>query len=272
MKVQLSGRLGNQLFEIAHGFGRAESSAQTPEFIWDIYSYPDGISKEVSEISGIYLRRNDAYGSLFRFLDKLRSYSELVEKALCRVLRIEREHNQNSFCRPIAISGYFQDFTWAEKNYLKMREIYKSCPDVENFSSSQVGIPSTYQAFHYRCGDYLNHPANFGVLSREYYLRNMNPDLPVVIVTDSLDKAKETFKGIGNALYIDPKNSSAWQAISIISASSHVVSSNSTLSWWGSFFAVKSGGTAVMPVPFFANGNPVKLYHPDFTLAQATFD
>jgi hypothetical protein len=133
-------------------------------------------------------------------------------------------------------------------------------------------IPSKYQVFHYRSGDYLNHPANFGVLNREYYLRNMHQNLPIVVVTDSLDLAKEKFEGLENIHYVDPTKSTAWQAISIISKGSHVVSSNSTLSWWGAFFAVKSGAAAVLPHPFFANGNPVRLYHPEFRRAEALFD
>ncbi len=272
MKVQLSGRLGNQLFEMAHGFGRSDRDNTDPSFIWDSFSYPDGVSTDISDIPGINLQRDDDFGLLFKGLDKLRSYSTSVEKTLCKVLRIEREHNQETFSRPIAITGYFQDFYWAEKSYTKLNDILKSMADVHDANQIREQISSKYQVFHYRSGDYLNHPANFGVLNREYYLKNMDKSLPVVVLTDALDKAKENFGKIGDVHFIDPLNSSAWQAISIISRASHVVSSNSTLSWWGAFFAVKAGATAVLPDPFFANGHPVRLYHPEFKRAEALFD
>jgi hypothetical protein len=272
MKVQLSGRLGNQLFEMAHGFGRANRDNKEPEFIWDIYSYPEGVSSDVLQIPGINLQRDNSFGLLFKCLDKLRSYSAPIEKIFCKILRVEREHNQESFSHPIAITGYFQDFQWAEKSYSKLNEILSSMADANETTQIREQISSEYQVFHYRSGDYLNHPANFGVLNREYYLQNMDKKLPVVIVTDSLDIAKEKFDKIGNIYFVDPGKSNAWQAISILSKASHVVSSNSTLSWWGAFFAVKAGGTAVLPFPFFANGNPVQLYHPEFKRADALFD
>jgi hypothetical protein len=272
MKIQLSGRLGNQLFEIAHGLARSDMKSNNLEFIWDIYSYPNGVSCEVLEISLIKLRRDDTYGFLFKAMDKLRSHSMMLETAVCKILRIEREHNQYRFNEPKAITGYFQDFQWAESSYLKMREILARMAAQNDVSSFSEEIPAKYQAFHYRCGDYLNHPANFGVLNTEYYLSNMERNLPVVVVTDSLEIAKEKFKHVNNIYFVDPGKSNAWHAISIISRASHVVSSNSTLSWWGAFFAMKSGATAVLPFPFFANRNQVNLYHPNFKQAPALFD
>jgi hypothetical protein len=272
MKVQLSGRLGNQLFQIAHGLSRHELGGTDPEFFWDIYSYPKGVSNEVLQIPYINLRRDNIRGFLLKSLDKLRSYSTFAEKTLCRALRIEREHNRDKFLNPYLITGYFQDFQWAEISYPKLMQIHGLMSDMNTGSEIEREFPNMYQVFHYRCGDYFNHPANFGILSPEYYQRNMHPDLPVVIVTDSLDFAKEKFTFIENVRFIDPDKANPWQAISIISKASHVVSSNSTLSWWGSFFAMKSGKIAVLPVPFFANGNSVNLYHPKFTFAEAIFD
>jgi hypothetical protein len=272
MKVQLSGRLGNQLFEMAHGFGRSNRDNTEPKFIWDIYSYPEGVSSDILEIPGINLQRDNVFGLIFKCLDKLRSYSASAEKILCKVLRIEREHNQESLTQPIAITGYFQDYDWAEKSYSKLKEILSSMGDTHNDTQIREQLSRKYQVFHYRSGDYLNHPANFGVLNRQYYLQNMDKNLPVVIVTDSLDMAKEKFDNIENSYFVDPGKSNAWQAISIISNASHVVSSNSTLSWWGAFFAMKAGGTAVLPFPFFANGTQVRLYHPEFIRAEALFD
>ena len=272
MKVQLSGRLGNQLFEIAHGFARSEEISKSPEFIWDIYSYPEGLSRDVLDIPGIKLQQDNKYGLLLKSLDKIRRYSTNTEEVLCKFLRIEREHNSDRFSHPTVITGYFQDFRWAEMSYLKLNELLTSMSLTKRYPESDSNIPDSYQVFHYRCGDYLNHQANFGVLSREYYLRNMLQGLPVVVVTDSLERAIENFGSIKNVQFIDPSKSSAWHAITIISRAAYVVSSNSTLSWWGAFFASKSGGTAVIPKPFFANENAVNLYYPEFKTAQAHFD
>jgi hypothetical protein len=272
MKIQLSGRLGNQLFEIAHGLCRGNYIEGNPEFIWDVYSYPDGVSRDVSEIPGINIRRDDMCGFLLKTLDKLRSYSTFFESKLSIALKIEREHNHRKIDQPKVITGFFQDFKWAEESYSKLNEILTAMTVHNDNSQHGKEIPSKYQVFHYRGGDYIRHPANFGVLAREYYLRNMDKELPVVVVTDSLEIAKEKFKDIRNIHFIDPSKSSAWEAIYIISRASHVVCSNSTLSWWGAFFAMKSGGIAVLPVPFFANKNPVQLYHPEFKQTEAFFD
>ena len=91
-------------------------------------------------------------------------------------------------------------------------------------------------------------------------------------MTDSFERANELFEQLGNLKVVSPEECDAWAALVIISEADLIISSNSTLSWWGAFFAVKQGGKAIIPKPFFANGVQTSLFHPELATAESIFE
>lgn len=272
MRAQLSGRLGNQLFEFAHATELSKRFGVKLNLIWAGYSYPAGLNDDLSELSLDYLYRSNSVGLLLKVLDKIKKHSPKFEYSLCRKAGIYREHHDKKSRKARVVSGFYQDYLWAEGSCEETQELLEKAKSIFQFQVDSLQLPTEYQVIHYRCGDYLGHPGNFGVLSIEYYKKNLDETLPVFILTDSYDLASEKFRQLGRFKVISTDECNAWSALIVMSEAKLVISSNSTLSWWGSFFALKNGGRAVIPQPFFANGTQTSLLHPDFFASESIFE
>lgn len=272
MRVQLSGRLGNQLFELAHGIELSKKSDAKLKIIWDEYSYPRGLDEDLSKLSLDYLQKSNSTGLVLKVLDKVKRHVPAFEHVFCRVTGIYREEHSRRSRKAKIVSGFYQDYQWAERSLGELEELLAMAAQQVQHDVDKLQLPRKYQVLHYRCGDYLGHAGNFGVLSVGYFEKNLDKDLPVIVLTDSYDRASELFKNLGNCKVISPEECNAWAALVVMSEAELIISSNSTLSWWGAFFATKRGGTAVIPQPFFANKNQTSLFHPDFLVSESIFE
>ena len=272
MRAQLSGRLGNQLFEFAHAKEISKRSGAKLKLVWDDYSYPNGLNDDLSELRLHNLYKSNSVGLLLKILDKIKKHSSKFEHFLSRTIGVYREQHKKKSRKARVVSGFYQDYQWAEGSCAEIQELLEKAKVLFQFEVDNLSLPNDYQVIHYRCGDYLGHPGNFGVLSIDYYEKNLDESLPVYILTDSYDRASEKFKELGSFNVISPNQCSAWAALVVMSEAKLILSSNSTLSWWGSFLAVKKGGRAVIPEPFFANGIKTSLLHPDFLPSESIFE
>lgn len=272
MRAQLSGRLGNQLFEFAHAKELSKSSGARLNLVWDDYSYPSGLNDDLNELNLKYLYKSNSVGLLLKVLDKIKRHSSKFEYSLCRKMGIYREQHKKKSRKARVVSGFYQDYLWAENSSEETQELLEKARVLFQFEVDKLQLPIHYQVIHYRCGDYLGHPGNFGVLSIEYYKKNLDKTLPIIILTDTYDRALEKFHELGRFQLISPDECNAWAALIIMSEATLIISSNSTLSWWGSFFAVKKGGKAVIPQPFFDNGIETSFLHPDFSASESIFE
>ena len=272
MRVQLSGRLGNQLFELAHAFELSKKTNINFSLVWDDHSYPNGLGEDLSRLNLSYLQKSNAVGLALKILDKIKKHSPLFEYALCRVIGIYREEHKKRSKTARIVSGFYQDYLWAERSYIELAELLAKAKKQVQHQVDKLSLPKNYQVIHYRCGDYLGHKGDFGVISVDYYKASIDRGLPTVVLTDSFERANELFEQLGNLKVVSPEECDAWAALVIISEADLIISSNSTLSWWGAFFAVKQGGKAIIPKPFFANGVQTSLFHPELATAESIFE
>jgi hypothetical protein len=89
--------------------------------------------------------------------------------------------------------------------------------------------------------------SGYGLLSLEWYLKYKNLNMQTVIVTDDKASALKLLKNENNYLILGPEDASVFQALSIMSKSSHLVAANSTLSWWGGFLVATQGNSVIYP-------------------------
>jgi hypothetical protein len=272
MRVQLSGRLGNQLFELAHAFELSKKSHKNFTLVWDDHSYPNGLDEDLSKLNLNYLQKSNAAGLVLKILDKVKKHSPVFEYALCIVFGIYREEHKKRSKTARIVSGFYQDYLWAERSYFEMAELLARAKIQAQHHVDKLKLPKNYQVIHYRCGDYLGHKGNFGVISVDYYKANIDRDLPMVVLTDSYERAIELFKPLGTLKIVSPEECNTWAALIVMSEADLIISSNSTLSWWGAFFAIKQGRRAIIPKSFFANGIQTSLFHPDFATAESIFE
>lgn len=130
-------------------------------------------------------------------------------------LKFEQPYANNIF-------GYFQDIYFLEQN---KNELIKLGQDIQNL----YGSAPTNIVVHYRKGDsgwakkYLNYYAEIRELIKK-------ESSEVIIVTDSLEDAKDFFSNISNVEIIQSKD--ALDDFKILLSSKKLYGAPSTFSWW----------------------------------------
>jgi hypothetical protein len=94
---------------------------------------------------------------------------------------------------------------------------------------------------HIRRGDTLEISKNWGVLSVNYYLKQVDTNTPLVISVDDTKEIEVLRSNFPNATFLSPENTTTWQTLKVLSEARTLIIANSTLSWWAAW--VKSQKT-----------------------------
>jgi hypothetical protein len=78
-------------------------------------------------------------------------------------------------------------------------------------------------------------------------LQLLNPNLPTIICTDGSREEVNARVGNNDFEVLTPSETNAWETLSVITTAKRVISSNSTMSWWGAFIANKNGAEVFLP-------------------------
>jgi Glycosyl transferase family 11 len=258
MYQQLSGRLGNQLFEWAFAHKIASHYNKPVKLFHDRFhlSKPGDDLTSLGYICSHHVEVSQANhtGLLLKILDfstkYFRGITNFAEKM--GILR-----SNNSFLLPIltrsrprVISGFCINKLVVEEFETELEEDLCQILD-----SVVLLVPSelNYQVIHVRKGDYLTTDTSYGVLTADYYLKNLGSEKISIVVTDDLDGAPEIVRRIKPNYVFTPRNSTAWETLKIMQHSNRLLMANSTLSWWGGFLASRRGSQVISPNPFYSN-------------------
>ena len=257
MHQQLSGRLGNQLFEWAFAHKLAFYYDAPVTLFHDRFhlSNPGDDLTGSGYICGHQIRVSQANttGLILKILDYSSNYIRDIAN-FTKKLGILR--SDNSFLlpnltksRPRVISGFCINKLVVEEFEKELEE--DLCQILKNV---EFLLPSdfNYQVIHIRKGDYLTTDTSYGVLTADYYLRNLGPEKISVVVTDDVDGAPEIVSRIQPNYVFTPNNSTAWETLKIMQQSNRLLMANSTLSWWGGFLAARRGSHVISPDPFYS--------------------
>ena len=263
MYFHLSGRLGNQLFQWAFAHQLYINYGEKVIFFTDKIHHPEP-RYEASQLELLKCNhissnlQSDLRGIQLAALDKISTISPRLANRLENMANFIRTKNSYeipplSNRTPSLVSGYYIN----KRTVFGIEEVLCSelTATLEDIAMP-MGLPNHYQVLHIRRGDYLTTDTGYGILEEQYYLENLDIHLPVVICTDSPQDASTIIASVSPVMVFDPKNSSAWQTLKIMSASQRLIMGNSTLSWWGGFLAKMNGATVIQPEPFY-QGNKI---------------
>lgn len=145
---------------------------------------------------------------------------------------------------PKYVRGYFQNseqvmLTWPRyvekfENFLKMIPI-------------ELDLPSDYQAFHIRRGDYVINRSTLGELSPEFYLKTRSEKLPLLVSTDDMRYIPEIRENFPKARIIGPNELNTWQTFKVLAGARNLTMANSTFSWWAGVLASHRGSEVTKP-------------------------
>jgi hypothetical protein len=277
---QLSGRLGNQLFQwafthkLALHYGSKvtlfmDSSHANGFNGDDLYSQLD----ECNHASAV--ERKDLAGFLVKTLDK----ASTVNAPL--TLKLEKQfgalRTRDSYLipelpttAPKLITGFFIN----SRNVEQVEGVLY--PELQRIISQfelNRHLPSKYQYIHVRRGDYLTSDTTYGLMGADHYRRFINKDLPLVIGTDDVSSATSLISDLNPDFVFSPTDSTAWQALKMMAMADSLLLANSTLSWWGGFLASNRGKTVYSPSPFYKDDgkNDNILQYKKFTKVNSIF-
>lgn len=233
------------------------------QFTVDYFHHPKGLAEyQLSNLECSHIvkpRTFDAFGAVLVIIDKLRQKGGFLV-TLTRN-RLFRESIYDPTAGKLSEKSTFVTGFFIHKdNVERVRNTvsFEFCAALENiFKKNWEGkLPEEYEAVHIRKGDFKFHQDTYGILSDQYYLNVVQNKLPLVVVTDFREDSSGLISTLKPFQIYDSSNSTAWDALAIMSRAEVLHISNSTLSWWGGFGASEIGKKVFMPSPFYKSLSP----------------
>lgn len=236
----LNGRLGNQMFMIAHAYSQAldnNCKFVAPKHNKEAFIYFDNIYKDINfSIEHIDDLKDD------------NSYIEIGSSFNYSPIEIPKDKN-------IIFQGYFQSEKFFSSNSLKIKKL---------FSPTEEFINKYYNKFPFlknnntivinvRRGDYLHYPKQHPVISKEYINKSLEyipnyKTIPLIVISDDIQWCKKNIN-IKNAHFID--DIFPWEALWLMSLCNYFIISNSSFSWWGAYLGEKENSIVLCPDIWF---------------------
>jgi hypothetical protein len=237
---RLNGRLGNQMFMIAHAYSQALD--HNSKFISAKYDVPAS-----DYFDNIY--RNIDFS--INYIDDLKedeSYVNIGTTFHYTPIKVPKNKN-------IIFHGYCQSEKFFIFNSLKIKELFSANEEfiTEYFNKYPFLKDNNTIVINVRRGDYLHYPNHHPVISKEYIYKSLEyiPDYkknPIIIISDDIEWCQENIN-IDNAIFIT--DILPWQALWLISLCKYFIISNSSFSWWGAFLGEKENSIVVCPDIWF---------------------
>lgn len=238
--VQLKGRLGNNLFQIAAGASLAKQNNDIFCVVAPNSAIDPGISTEADEL-------NELRKSVFRQVN--------VVSDLPSGISIYRE-KEFAF-RPIpyqpevVLSGYFQSEKYFDKALV--RELFAIDDETKAYINRKYGalLAQKPTSIHIRRGDYIRNLDYHPICSLSYFrdaMKVIGSDTPFLIVTNDIEWCKQKFRG-DNVYFTDKE--SAVVDLYLQSMCANNIISNSSFSWWGAWLNSNPSKKVIYPSPWF---------------------
>ena len=243
----MNGRLGNNMFQIAHAVN--QSILHQRELV--IFS---------DQLSAANHKDN-----IFR---NLVISNEKLDKSIF-VRKGSTFHYTPVFPdaeRPTLFSGHFQSekYFYENKDYIKRLFQPPESITSEFLATYPQLLTSGNACISVRRGDYLRFSKVHPVLSLDYIyhaVSRLNADWHFVF-SDDLDWCRENLK-LENSVFVDMPD---WKSLWLMTLCDSFVISASTFSWWGAYLSSRENKTTYAPDIWLTNGlNTDDLYHSEHT-------
>jgi hypothetical protein len=269
--VFLFGGLGNQLFQLAYAHHIAKS-LQTKVVLLDATGRLRISRKFELELLLTGCNHGVSGTSLSMFSVLLAKFLNLKFR-MRMIFKHQPVDGSNSEKFPIFSIGHYQDIKFiksVEQFILSDLRKLISAKSQKSQRSSKKGVQL---AAHIRRGDY--DPDYHGHLSIDYYSKIFSClDYDNLIVhTDDITTANRLREDFPDSKVYGPADATAWDVLSDLANSGIVVAANSTLSWWGAWLCVQSGGRAYLPSIWFrSEGQPPPVLVDGFIIQESKWD
>lgn len=268
--IQLSGGLGNQMFQYATALSLAlDKNAQLDvDSSWFILQ--KATTKRDYELSifniGINLDKDHSENGFRSIIERVRK--KLFLKPESHQLSVVHEpyfnywSDINNGILPFKLIGYWQSEKYFAHNKDRILDVF-SFPEIteeQNLTyAHSISTTTNSVSLHVRRGDYVsdsNTNAYHGCCSIEYYksaikiLNSKFQNIHYFIFSDDPSWVKETFKLDNMTIITGNEGAQSYRDMQLMSLCKHHIIANSSFSWWGAWLG-NDEGTTIAPEKWF---------------------
>ncbi len=261
--VRIFGGLGNQMFQYAFGYYLERNGNDVYYDISDFSIHNHHHGYELESVFNLCVKKAPNQEVHKICGNKKSFFLRAFRKITCLEIIGKKEIIANDPCiyiLPIKLkeSLYFNGF-WQNINYIKpyianLREIFKFpiLDEINNEFILKKGNRA-YVGVHVRRGDYLNIGNLNSICDINYYKsaieyiseRIENPKY--VIFSDDIPWCKTVFEEY-DCVYVDwNKGNDSYRDLQLMSMCDHMITANSTFSWWGAMLMQNENGIKIGP-------------------------
>ena len=265
--IQLSGGLGNQLFQYAAA--RSLAVRNNSRLIIDTDFFDSRRHRK-------YELHNFSINALIegqpgqpRWRKTLQSWLKILSAGKAGPVYSEPHMHfdpaWNSLTAPITLTGYFQSprYFEADANLIRSELTPPKPSDAESLRMEEVLADSDSISVHVRRGDYVTNPSTRKIYcecTRDYYLNalaRISGSGPVVFFSDDMAWVRDNLSvPQRQCFWVGEKTArTAISDLWLMSKAKHHVIANSTFSWWGAWLSKRDGGVTVAPAAWFRDTN-----------------
>jgi hypothetical protein len=260
IRLQNAGGLGNQLFvwAAAHNLAHKFDKKVVIFTVKDRNTRKDRPSElqrlKIHCKHDVYLRESFVLGYILRVVDKLKLERYSLSRSILQMFGFYSIHGATDECNfgrraPKIVRSYFQRNEYVDSSWEFISGEIKS--RLEEIKIPQTINESTSQVIHFRRGDFVEIKATHGLLSVEFFAKNINPKLKNVFCTDDSLYADQISSRIPMAMIMTPRELDVWQTLKVFVGAKEFLGSNSTLSWWAAKIRSKTFVTnSSLPQPW----------------------
>jgi hypothetical protein len=253
IRIQAAGRIGNILFLWAFAQSISRKNYENIEITFDKFnlsSYSSYIEiRKYLENEKVFFTINNWLGLLLKIIDFIGTKFPSLSKIISSVFKVHSGENIPNFKKVRIIRGYFQDLAYFEgikhQIFDKISNILSTIFVERHLGSRFPDLNDKYQVIHLRLGDYKNEP--FGVIKIFENTKLLDSGLPVIVCTDGDVSEIQKRLTYEPKLVLTPLNTDGWEVLAVMAKAEIVITSNSTLSWWGGVVACHNGGKSYFP-------------------------
>lgn len=264
---ELSGGLGNQLFEYAaaHSLARrhgttiamnlfAYTQDKLRQYLLDAYALPQNFASE-GEINALRGNRLFASGRLRRLLPLPANPHLYIEPHFHYDAAFEQLGDE------VYLRGYFQSERYFADYADEVRKLFTLQQLPESAMSSQIQQAEMPVSLHVRRGDYVAIQAvlaQHGTASTDYYeraiaiIRALYPKASFFVFSDDIPWVREHMGFIPAPVFVEGDTQRPQTDLHLMSLCQHHITANSTFSWWGAWLNGKPGKQVIAPRQWFA--------------------
>ncbi len=234
---RLVGRIGNQMFQLAHAFAQARThnrqfvapaeETDTQPYVDTVYRHIDFALQHTQDLAAAYVETTFSYTPA-----------------------------QPAEGKPTVFLGFCQSSKFFHPHEAAVKELFGPTPEFAAKCARDYPevLDPECVAINVRRGDYLTQSENHPVVTLDYIysaLKHIPARGPVLIVSDDIPWCRENIQLPGKVTFV---NYVTWEALWLLALCKHFVISNSTFSWWGAYLGEKPDSVVAAPSTWFGPG------------------